>query len=231
MFEFILLALVLGIKHSFDPDHLLAVSNLLRKVKSLKNSVKMAIIWAAGHMITASLVTLILISFKDSFLSFLLDKFEIIVALMLIALGFISLSNSRIVEKHEHEHNGKKHSHLHLHLKKDITNHDHIHMFGIGIVHGLASNDELLILITISLGVSSVIYMLFGVAIFSLGVVIGMIIFTLVITYPLLKIHSSKLDGIGNSINLERSSRLTRLVNLFVGCISILYGVIMFVNL
>ncbi len=216
VFEFVILALVLGIKHSFDPDHLLAVSNLLRKVKSLKNSVKMAISWAAGHMITASLITLVLLSFKDSFLSFILDKFEIIVALMLIALGFISLSNSRIVEKHEHEHNGKKHSHFHFHLKKNSTSHDHIHMFGIGIVHGLASNDELLILITVSLGISSVIDMLFGVAFFSLGVVIGMIIFTLIITFPLLKINSSI---------------FTKIVNTFVGCISILYGVIMFVNL
>ena len=43
MLEFAALALFLGMKHSFDADHLVAVSNLLTKARSLAHSAWMAV--------------------------------------------------------------------------------------------------------------------------------------------------------------------------------------------
>ena len=37
LISFIALAFVLGFKHSYDSDHLIAVSNILRKVDSIKS--------------------------------------------------------------------------------------------------------------------------------------------------------------------------------------------------
>jgi len=213
MFEFLALALFLGIKHSFDADHLIAVSNLLQKAKSLRHSVQMAISWAIGHMATAVLVTIVLFVFRDSILSFILDKMEMLIAIMLVVLGLASLYQARIFHSHRHVHETKKHVHSHIHLQRN--DHIHRHMFGIGIVHGLASNDELLLLLTVSLGLTSLGGMLVGVGVFSLGVVLGMIAFSLFLTYPILKISSEKLNQI---------------VNASIGSISILYGIFLFVG-
>ncbi len=89
-------------------------------------------------------------------------------------------------------------------------------MFGIGIMHGLASNDELLLLLTVSLGVSSVAEMVVGVGIFSLGVVLGMILFSILFTYPLIKISQEKLN---------------HAVNIVAGSVSIFYGISMLFEL
>lgn len=219
MFEFLILALFLGIKHSFDADHIIGVSNLLAKSKSLIDTIKMSISWAVGHMLTATLITILLFLFKDSVLSLILDKFEILVAIMLIVLGIISLYQARFFHSHEHEHEdiNKKHSHFHFHLKNTAhENHSHKHMFGIGIVHGLASNDELLLLLTASLGLTSLIDMIFGVAIFSIGVIIGMVAFGIFLTYPIIKV---------------RSETLLKIVNGAVGSASIIYGLAMIFSL
>jgi len=212
MFEFLFAALALGIKHSFDADHLVGVSNILTKSRSLLQTIKMSFSWAIGHMLTAILITILLFTFRDSILPFVLDKFELLVAIMLIALGAISLYQARFFHAHKHKHGNSAHEHVHIHLKNNESDHVHKHMFGVGIVHGLASNDELLLLLTISLGLSSLFDMVLGVAIFSLGVVIGMIAFGLFITYPILKI---------------KSETIVRMVNGTVGVVSVVYGAMM----
>ena len=217
MLQFALLAFFLGLKHSFDADHLIAVSNLLSRAKSLKNSVKMSISWAAGHLLTATAITVILFVFKDELLPLILNKMEVLVALMLIAIGLLGIFKSRVYHSHEHIHDEEAHPHWHIHLASQNpnslnhqkTDHSHKHMFGIGIVHGLASNDELLMLLTVSLGLSGLLEMVFGVFVFSVGVVVGMVAFGLLFTFPLIKMESA---------------RISQLVNLAVGTISVIYG-------
>ena len=188
--SFALLALTLGFKHSYDADHLIAVSNILRKVKSLKSAVKISTSWAIGHMITATIIMALLYVFRESALNNILPHFEKIVGIMLIILGAISLISLFKVHGHKHKHNNIMHSHTHLHSRKEEHNHYHKHMFGIGIVHGLASNDELLLLFTASLGVTSLGGILVGVGIFSIGVILGMITFVSLFMLPMIKINS-----------------------------------------
>lgn len=214
MLQFAALAIFLGIKHSFDADHLLAVSNILPGAKSLPHAATMSLSWAAGHMLTAIAATLLLISFSQTLLPLLLDKLELLVALMLIFLGALGLLQSGLLHRHTHSHSGKEHSHWHLHLSSPA--HAHRHMFGIGLVHGLASNDELLLLLTASLGLSTAFEMAGGVILFSLGVVLGMLAFSALFILPLLRAHST---------------RLPMLINAIVGIVSIGYGTKMLVGI
>lgn len=89
-------------------------------------------------------------------------------------------------------------------------------MFGIGIVHGLASNDELLILFTISLSVTSLLGLLLGVGVFSIGVVLGMIVYGVGITYPMVRFGKG---------------RVRRIVNIGVAVLSIVYALLLLVGL
>ena len=117
---------------------------------------------------------------------------------MLVALGFWSLRDAVQLHRHAHEHNESNHSHWHVHLKKDAhtasheRRHEHRHMLGIGIIHGLASNGELLLLFTASLGITSIGGMLLGVGVFSVGVVFGMAAFSTAFSLPQIRFQSQK---------------------------------------
>jgi len=212
LISFMLLALVLGFKHSYDSDHLVAVSNTLREVDSVKSSIKAGFSWAIGHMLTAAIITIIIFIFKESFLNDILPHFEKISGIMLVIIGIISIKNFFSFHSHNHSHGSIIHSHPHLHEKQKET-HFHKHMFGIGIIQGLASNDELLILFAASLAVTSLGGLLIGLGFFSMGVVIGMVLFAIIFSYPLIKIHSEK---------------ISRFVSLGTGSIGILYGTLVF---
>lgn len=213
LISFMALALVLGFKHSYDSDHLVAVSNILRKVDSLKSSIRIGFSWAIGHMLTATIITITLFIFKESFLNDVLPHFEKIAGIMLIALGILSLRDFFSFHLHRHSHSGIVHSHPHIHLKKNKDKkHAHIHILGIGVVHGLASNDELLILFTASFAVTSLGGLVAALGMFSLGVVLGMALFAFVFSYPLIKLHSEK---------------ICRFVSLGTGSIGVLYGTLM----
>ncbi len=194
IFAFMLLALALGFKHSYDSDHLIAVSNILRKVDSVKSSIKIGFSWAVGHMLTATIITIALFIFKQSFLNNVLPSFEKIVGIMLMVLGIISLRDFFSLHSHKHSHGDIIHSHPHIHINKTHEKaHMHIHMFGIGIVHGLASNDELLLLFAASLAVTSIWGMIAALGFFSFGVVLGMAVFAIIFSYPLISMHSEKI--------------------------------------
>ena len=194
LISFMVLAIVLGFKHSYDSDHLIAVSNILRKVDSVKSSIRVGFSWGIGHMLTATIITVILFIFKESFLSDVLPHFEKIVGVMLIVLGILSLRDFFGLHSHRHFHGSIVHSHPHIHLKKyQDSRHSHIHMFGIGVIHGLASNDELLLLFAASLAVTSLGGLILALGLFSFGVILGMVLFTIAFSYPLIKLQNEKI--------------------------------------
>ncbi len=210
--SFMILALVLGFKHSYDSDHLIAVSNILRKADSVKSSVRAGFSWAAGHMLAATIITIILFTFKQTYFNDMLPHFEKIAGVMLIVLGVLSLREYFSLHSHRHSHGGIMHSHPHIHIKDQGKKHHHRHMFGIGIIHGLASNDELLILFAASLAVTSLGGLIAALGFFSLGVVIGMVLFSFIFTYSLIKMHSE---------------RIYKFLSFGTGSIGIIYGSLM----
>ncbi|HKW43825.1 MAG TPA: hypothetical protein VJP06_06520 [Thermoplasmata archaeon] len=224
---FVILALALGFKHSYDADHLVAVSNLLTRSKSLRKTAWMSASWAAGHMVTATVITVLLYEFRQSVLKDVLGNLELAVAVMLVVIGvFGLLVEFGFIHRHPHRHETEEHEHIHVdpHGERDPGTDaprpsgiatEHRAMFGIGIVHGLASNDELLILFVASLSVTSLPGLLGGVAVFSLGVVIGMVVFGLGISYP---------------VSRWGSARVRRVVNIGAAVLSISYAAYLFLG-
>ena len=210
-----LLALLLGFKHSYDADHILAVSNLISKTKSLRTVTKMSISWSIGHMITATIVTLILFHFRSYLISHFLGYFNYAVAAMLIILGTFSLTNFKFLHFHSHTHQKEKHDHGHMHTVTSKERNYHKHMFGIGIVHGLASNDELLTLFVVSLTLTTLPQILIGVALFSLGVVLGMIVYSIGLNYSMTRFGDEK---------------FSKFIKITTGIFSIGYGALIFLG-
>ena len=186
IFSFAILAFIMGIKHAFDADHVLLVSNFLSRTKRLDESLNISLNWGVGHMLTAGIITLIIFYNVNSRpVVMLLENFEIIIASIMVVMGIISLTiGIPLQHKHEHNHDGIKHEHVHTHrvggfIKKDLKAHHA--SFGVGIIHGLASNDELFIVLILGLGIGSVTTLLGALFLFSTGVVLGMMLFSILL--------------------------------------------------
>jgi len=167
-------------------------------------------------MLTASGITVILFVFREILLRPFLDQFEVLVGLMLISIGaiyllweFRVLHRIGLLHDHAHEHPAGEHEHPHFHLRRFG---DHGTMFGIGVVHGLASNDELLILLVASFAIATIEGLLAGVAVFSLGVVLGMVLFGVGISYPMLRWGDAK---------------VRRIIGVIASVLSIAYGILL----
>src|SRR6266567_3875305 len=157
---FVVLALALGFKHSYDADHLVCRLLLEKQRKSLRKTTLMSVSWAAGHIITATIVTVLLYEFRATVLQGVLANLELAIAVMRVVIGVVGLLvEFGLIHRHGHRHESEEHTHVHLPLHEDPQ---HRTMFGIGIVHGLASNDELLILFVASLSVTSLVGLLGG---------------------------------------------------------------------
>src|SRR5881396_3960490 len=102
---FIVLALALGFKHSYDADHLVAVSNLITRSGSIRKTSLMSASWAAGHMVTAAIITVLLYTFLKGPTSEFLGHLDVLVAVMLLLIGVVGLLwEFNLFHVHEHWH-------------------------------------------------------------------------------------------------------------------------------
>jgi high-affinity nickel permease len=87
-----LLGLFLGMRHSTDPDHVVAVSTIVSRQRSVKSSATIGLLWGLGHTLTIFLVGSAIIIFGVVIPPRLGLSMEFCVALMLILLGILNLT-------------------------------------------------------------------------------------------------------------------------------------------
>lgn len=214
--------MLLGMKHAFDADHLVAVSGLLTHSRTTRKTITLSVSWALGHMITASLLTIVLFFFRETLLLPILASLDLLVPVMLILIALFTIAwEFELIHFHRHSHGvekvqqPKEHSHLHLHLST-TQRREHGAMIGIGVIHGIASNDELLLLFTLTLGIQELPGILLGVLVFTMGVIVGMVGYGVSINYPAQKFGHK---------------RVTRTINISIAVLSIVYAVWLLIGL
>jgi high-affinity nickel permease len=161
-------AAFMGFTHSFEADHLLAVSNIVTKRSRLILAVKDGIYWGLGHTSTIFIVGLIIILGKMMISEDtpIFKYFESIVGLMLICLGFYRIFKLYKFKQHLAQH----HPHTHLHDHSDT----HRMAYGVGLIHGLAGSGAVILsAITTMKGNFE---MLLFLLIFGMGSVVGMLL-------------------------------------------------------
>lgn len=124
----LLLGFFLGMRHATDSDHVVAVTTIVSRQRSIWNAAWTGIFWGIGHSITLLVVGGAIILFGVVVPERMGLSFEFCVALMLILLGGINLrATFRSVEnlsaaqvpaaahEHAHQHGDYVHSHHHGH--------------------------------------------------------------------------------------------------------------------
>ena len=220
-----LLGLILGVRHSTDADHIVALSTIVSKQRSVKSGTLIGCLWGVGHTITIFAVGSLMILVNVRIPTRLGLAMEFSVAVMLVVLGLLNLTGltkrwtERFTPAHTH---GTPHEHgmgSRFRLRNSIGQMGVYHWarpLAIGLVHGLAGSAAvaLLVLSTIRSPLWAVGYLL----IFGLGTIVGMMVMTTAVAVPL-------------ALSTRRFTRLNEHLAIASGLVSICFGAFLMYHL
>ncbi len=190
----VLLGLFLGMRHSTDPDHVIAVSTIASRERSVTHGALIGVLWGIGHTLTIFLVGSAIILFGLVIPPRVGLSMEFSVALMLILLGVLNLTgalrwlNSRFSPANRSLSSSELPAHANAStspLDRLMSRYGSYQVFRplvIGLVHGLAGSAAvaLLVLSTIHTPLWAIAYLL----VFGIGTIIGMMLMTSAMAIP-----------------------------------------------
>src|SRR6476469_1144674 len=88
----IVLGFFLGMRHATDPDHVIAVTTIVSRQRSIRHAALIGVLWGLGHTITILIVGSAIILFGIVIPARVGLTMEFSVGLMLILLGILNLS-------------------------------------------------------------------------------------------------------------------------------------------
>lgn len=216
-----------GVLHSFEPDHVTAISvlateNAISKKKVTFKTMFKASQWAMGHSVTLLLFGGIALLFKSSAELFVEDiSFwaELAVGPIMLWLGIVAIRRNHKISEMMKEHKAiQEHDHLdsnpiHLHGKsgEEIAMNPMQRSFWIGMLHGLAGTGGALTSALV-LSAATTFDALMVLIIESVGIIIAMGIYS----YTLVSVMSRF---------LEQNLAIFKWMNGIAGLASILIGI------
>ncbi|SFD38748.1 sulfite exporter TauE/SafE family protein [Fictibacillus sp. FJAT-27399] len=165
----LVMALLLGLKHALDPDHIVAVTTIVSEKKKARFSALVGAWWGVGHMTTILVIGSAIIYF-NLLISHSVEKLlEGIVGVMIIYLGVKAFYSLSLGKTHEHAASREKNRWM---LRPLI----------VGLLHGLAGSTGVayLFLSTIEDKYMGFLYLL----VFGVGTLFSMVLATLLIGMP-----------------------------------------------
>lgn len=167
---------VLGLRHATDADHVVAVSAIASRERSIAKAVAVGVAWGVGHAFTVLLLGAALVWFGIGVPPRLGLGMEFLVALMLIAVGVVNLRGAvRGIRS-------AGHAHVPVPALSVPMRASALRSLGVGVVHGVAGSAAvaLLVLASIRQFGDVVVYLL----VFGAGTVVGMVLLTFALAVP-----------------------------------------------
>jgi high-affinity nickel-transport protein len=117
---------VLGLRHSLDPDHLVAMGTIVGESRSVRRSAIVGAMWGVGHTVSLLLAGVLVLGLRLTVPEALAQGLELGVAAMLVTLGTVLVFRAARGEVHAHAHaheDGTVHAHLHAHPERPAAAH------------------------------------------------------------------------------------------------------------
>jgi ABC-type nickel/cobalt efflux system permease component RcnA len=154
-------ALLLGLRHATDPDHLAAVSTLIAtdEADGRRRAAGLGLAWGMGHATTLFIFGMPVVLAGALLPEPVRQGAEVAIGLVIIALALRLLRRWRSGGFHAHLHHHGAIEHRHLHPHAHAAEHDHLHQpetllgrtalqaYGIGLVHGIGGSAGIAILV------------------------------------------------------------------------------------
>jgi high-affinity nickel-transport protein len=153
-------SLLLGMRHATDPDHVVAVTTIVSRERSLGRAASVGALWGVGHTVTILAVGGAIILLKLAFTPRLGLSLEFAVACMLVVLGTLNLFD----------------------VRPRAAGWTTMRPLFVGVVHGLAGSAAATLLIVPL--IPDVRWALLFLLVFGVGTVVGMSLVTLAIAVP-----------------------------------------------
>lgn len=196
----IVLGVLVGLRHAFEPDHLTAVSTLVTETHRPRTAVLLGALWGIGHTVSLVAIGVILVLVGATLPERAGVVFELGVAAMLLVLGARAVALA---------------SRAHWHAASRVRPHSHDastrwRPVVVGVIHGLAGSGALTAIVFARLpgAASRILY----VALFGAGSIAGMAI-------------ASGVAGATLSV-VARSANARRWIAMATGVVSIALGIL-----
>jgi high-affinity nickel permease len=147
------IAVLLGLRHATDPDHLVAVTTLIaaRRHDRAHDAARLGLFWGLGHALTLFAFGLPIVLFGALIPDAAQRGAETAIGFLIAGLAVWLLIRWRRGAFHVHEHAHEDREHAHLHSHADGNRHRHarspVGAFGIGLLHGVGGSAGVGILI------------------------------------------------------------------------------------
>ncbi len=159
----LLVAVLLGLRHAIDPDHLVAVTTLTASGTGpgARRAGSLGLAWGLGHATTLFLLGVPIILYRAYLPEAAQRLAETAIGLLIVGLAIWLLVRWRrgVFHAHLHEHDGAPHLHVHTHRQLDEHAHGHrptirtpLQAYGIGLVHGIGGSAGVGILLLSTIG-------------------------------------------------------------------------------
>jgi ABC-type nickel/cobalt efflux system permease component RcnA len=182
MTPILLLGIVLGFRHAFEPDHLAAISTLASRQGggSLWRAARLGLAWGLGHSATVGAIALLVVALGVRLPADLWPAAELVVAALLVLLGAAVVWRYARGRWHMHLHAHDLNPHFHLHSHAGDAGHAHRHSIadarrslGFGVAHGLAGSGAIAVLLVAAAPTAGLRVAYF--AAFAVGTILGML--------------------------------------------------------
>jgi high-affinity nickel permease len=140
-------AVLLGLRHATDPDHLAAVTTLVasRSERTGRRAASLGLAWGLGHATTLFALGVPVVLYRAYLPEGAQQATEAVIGVVIVSLAVWLLVRWRrgVFHVHVHEHDGGPHVHVHTHTPESTHAHEHpvrvrtpLQACGIGLVHG-----------------------------------------------------------------------------------------------
>jgi cytochrome c biogenesis protein CcdA len=211
-FSLLAVGFFLGMRHATDADHVIAISTIVSRQRSMRSAALIGILWGVGHTLTVMLVGGAIILFTITIPPRIGLAMEFAVGVMLVLLGFLNLTGlnrwirdnvapGSPMHGHTHAHGDYAHSHVHGHgqslhghseeqtpqawLDRKLGSlglYQMLRPLVVGIVHGLAGSAAVALLVLTA--IDDAWWGVVYLFLFGVGTVAGMMMITVAIAAP-----------------------------------------------
>ncbi|MDQ1090318.1 MULTISPECIES: cytochrome c biogenesis protein CcdA [unclassified Siphonobacter] len=188
-------SLVLGIQHSFEPDHMAAVSVLAseRKKGQLWRVIWRSSHWALGHSFTLILFACLILLLKSQISEEVASYVEFLVGPLMIWLGVVAIRRNFVPAPIQTPEEAK--------ISRS---------FGVGMIHGLAGTGGACT-VALTLAAKDASTAVWIIILQSLGIIVAMTLYGCILAFSLKQV-------------VQRAEKALVIINYAVGIFSILIG-------